>query len=54
VNTTPVSKLYKIILTYTWDIYARELYYTRLERLSMEKHSSFMGPFENCEDNEVL
>jgi hypothetical protein len=30
------------------------LYYTKLERLAMYKHSSLSGPFISNEENEVL
>jgi hypothetical protein len=30
------------------------LYYTRLEKYAIDKHSSFLGLFVNYKDNEVL
>ncbi len=43
-----------LFLTYIQAQYAKVLDYTSPERLCRDKHSTLVGPFVSCEENEVL
>ncbi len=48
------SQHFILFATHKWAQYDRVLNYSRLGRLASVKHSSLLGPFVSCEENEVL
>jgi len=50
----PYSQHFIFSVTYESAQLVRVLHYTRLKRLSNDKHSSLLGTFINFEGNEVL
>jgi hypothetical protein len=50
----PYSQLFLFCETYEWTQLARVLHYTGLARLASDKHSSLLGPFLSCKENELL
>jgi len=48
------SQHFIFFVTFYWAQKARVVYYTRLERLVRDKHSSLVGPLISFKRNEVL
>jgi hypothetical protein len=48
------SQHFTFFITYEWAKYTRVLYCISMERLSCDKHCSFLGPFVSYEEKDVF